>query len=426
MLDNHFNRREFLKTAGIGSLSVLGSALIPENIIAALQNIEPMKITRIEAVRFNPDLKIGGGSGGSGAIEWTWVRLHTDTGIMGVGETYPTPNGQIGILKDMANQIIGKDPREIDSIWRSLYHSIAMRNTGGSDMRILSALNMAQMDILGKICGVPVYQLLGGKARPKVRVYNTTTSYWAINDMQMGPDTGKIVRFLLNRGIKAMKIYPYRGNGTYISPADLENGLKWIKQIRDTAGNDMDIAVDLWGRWNLTCAMKIAHAMEPYNIMYLEDAMLMSNPQDYAILSRETSIPICMSETLATRYEYREFLESKAVDVVMYDICWAGGITEAKKISDLADTYYVPTSPHTCGGPLLWFSSIHLGTAVTNFFILESNYWKYTHQYPYFIKNIPVPENGFVSPPEGPGLGVEFRQEPFDNGDATVETIAEI
>ncbi len=159
-------------------------------------------------------------------------------------------------------------------------------------------------------------------------------------------------------------------------------------------------------------------------IMYLEDAMLMSNPQTYARLAAETSVPICMSETLASRYEYREFFELKACDVVMYDLTWCGGVSEAKKISDMADTYYLPTSPHTCGGPLLYICSAHLCTALSNFLIMESNYWKYTHQYPHFVSNAPVPENGQVRPPEAPGIGAGIKPELFRNGDAIVETVA--
>jgi L-alanine-DL-glutamate epimerase-like enolase superfamily enzyme len=133
-----------------------------------------------------------------------------------------------------------------------------------------------------------------------------------------------------------------------------------------------------------------------------------------------------VSERLSTRYQFREVLDRKAASIVMYDVTWCGGISEAKKISDLADSYYIPTAPHTCGGPLLWFSSIHTATAVKNLWIMESCYHFYNFQYPYFIKNVPVPQDGYVTAPEGPGLGVEFRTEPFERGDAIVETIAEI
>ena len=426
MKQNHVTRRNFLKTAGFGSLAALGTGMLPSETLAAIDNTEPMRITKIEAVRFRDGIKIGGDSGGSDGAEFCWVRLHTDKGIIGTGETYPFSNGELGTLKDYARRLIRRDPRDIDGIWQSFYHAMAMRNAGGADMRILSAINMAQMDILGKASGLPLYRLIGGKTRSQVKVYNTTTNYWAINNTKMGPDTEKIVRFLLDRGITAMKIYPFSSRGTYITSAEIERGLDWIRQIRETAGNEMDICVDCWGRFDLPSSQRIAQALEPYNILYLEDVMLMNNAKSYAQLAAETSVPICMSETLATRYEYREFFELKACDVIMYDLTWVGGITEAKKISDMADTYFIPTSPHTCGGPLLWFSSIHIATALPNFLIMESNYWKYTHQYPYFINNVPVPVKGHVSAPELPGLGAEIRPEIFKNGDAIVETIAEI
>jgi L-alanine-DL-glutamate epimerase-like enolase superfamily enzyme len=160
--------------------------------------------------------------------------------------------------------------------------------------------------------------------------------------------------------------------------------------------------------------------------MYFEDAMLMSNARAYGRLARETSIPVCMSETLATRYEYREFFELEACDVVMYDLTWCGGPSEAKRISDMADTYFLPASPHTCGGPLLYICSAHLCTALSNFLIMESNYWKYTHQYPYFVNNVPAPKEGFVTPPELPGVGAGIKPELFRKGDAIVETVAKV
>ena len=416
MRQPRMTRRTFLE---------LGAGLLPAALRAAIDNTEPMKITKIEAVTFRKDLHVGGGSGGSDGAEFCWVRLHTDKGLVGTGETYPFHQGEIGALRDYAPTIIRRDPRDIDGVWRAFYHRMAMRNAGGADMRILSAINMALLVILGQAAGLPLYRLLGGKTRPRVRVYNTTTDYWAINETKMGPDTLKIVRFLLDRGITAMKIYPFSAPDNYLSNQALERGMRWIREIRDKVGNDMDICVDCWGRFDLPSAQRIAKALEPYNIMYLEDAMLMNNPQAYAQLARETSVPICMSETLATRYEYREFFEQKACDVVMYDLTWCGGVSEAKKISDMADTYFIPTSPHTCGGPLLYICSAHLCTALASFLIMESNYWKYTHQFPYFVNNVPVPKDGQVTPPELPGIGAEIKPELFRNGDAIVETVVQ-
>jgi L-alanine-DL-glutamate epimerase-like enolase superfamily enzyme len=407
-----WTRRQFLAAA----------ATAPWAAIA--QQTAPLKIRQIDAVTFRPGIRVGGGPGGQEGPEWCWVRLHTDNGLIGTGETYPFHQGEVGALKDYARYLMGADARDIDGLWRKYYHAMAMRNSGGADMRILSAVNMAQLDLLGKASGLPLYRLLGGRVRDQVRVYNTTTDYWAINETKMGRDTTKIVDFLLERGITAMKIYPFDAQDHYISNEKLERGLGWIREIRDKVGSRMDICVDCWGRFDFPSALRIAKALEPYNIMYLEDAMLMSNARAYSRLARETSVPICMSETLATRYEYREFFELEACDVVMYDVTWCGGPSEAKRISDMADAYFLPTSPHTCGGPLLYMSSAHLCTALSNFLIMESNYWKYSHQFPYFVKNVPVPKNGVVVPPELPGVGAEIKEEIFRNGDAIVETIA--
>lgn len=410
-------RRGFLAAA-------TGAGGLPAALRQAVADAEPMKITRVEAVRFREGIRIGGGSGGAEGAEFWWVRLHTDRGITGTGETYPFVAGEVGALRDAARLLIGRDPRDIDGLWRTLYHRMAMRNAGGAEMRVLSAVNMAQLDILGQASGLPLYRLLGGKTRSRVRVYNTTTDYWAINEMKMGADTGRIVDFLLERGITAMKIYPFSAPDNYLSNEALERGLAWIREIRDRVGLKMDICVDCWGRFDLPSAQRIARALEPYHILYLEDPMLMNNARAYAQLAAETSVPICMSETLATRYEWRELFELKACDVVMWDLTWCGGPSEAKKVSDMADTYFLPVSPHTCGGPLLYFCSIHVSTAVPNFLIMESNYWKYAHQYPYFVANVPVPVNGHVSPPELPGIGAEIKPELFRTRDALVETLA--
>jgi galactonate dehydratase len=444
------SRRLFLKELGMGAasgaLGIYGSSISgslsgesrdkePEGSVTP---IRPMKIIRAESVRFSDKIDVGGGSGGSGRAEFCWIRLHTDTGIIGTGETYPSINGELGVLKDIAARfLIGKDPSDIEGIWQRIYQYMSMRNPGGSDMRMLSAINMAQLDILGQASGLPLYRLLGGKTRSKVKVYNTTTDYWAINSMKMGRDTEKIVKFLLDRGITGMKIYPFNefsymemgrnAGGQFISSADLEKGLVWLRQIREAAGNRMEILIDAGGRWNLTSSQRILKAIEPYNVIHFEDIQLPSNAQQaYSILAAESPVPIAHSETMATRYELKDFLLAKALDILMYDICWCGGPSEAKKMSDMADAYNIPTSPHTAGGPLLWLSSIHVCTAIPNFCYMESNYWKYTHQYPYFLNKVPVPVDGYVSPPETPGLGAEIRPEIFSSGDAIVETVAAI
>ena len=419
-------RRNFLQAAGGGAVA-LGASLLTPEAQAAAAGAGPMKITKIEAVRFRPDLKIQGVS-----PNWTWVRLHTDTGLIGIGESYPGYDAHAGALREMADLVLGKDPTKIDRLWQDLFYRISYRPWGGAETRMLTAINIAQWDILGKASGLPLYKLIGGKSQEKLLVYNTMNG-WGINGMMEYQEPEKITEFLLGRGIKGIKIYPYdrgpvnafaRHGGTFITQAELKGSLEIIQRIRKTAGDGMEIALDLSSKWNLPCSMQIAKSLEPYGIMYLEDAMLPDNLEAYAALARETSIPICISERLATRFRFREMFELRAVDVVMYDVTWCGGISEAKKISNMADTYKIPTSPHTGGGPVLWFASIHVATTLTNFYIMESVYHLYHDLFPHFIKNVPAPVDGYVTAPEAPGLGIELREEAFQNGDAVIETIA--
>jgi galactonate dehydratase len=376
---------------------------------AAAEGVGPIKITKIEAVRFRQNLRLVEG------IEpnWMWVRLTTDKGIVGLGESYPGYEAHRGALKELARLVLGKDPTKIERLWQDIFYQISYQPWGGADARMLTAINIAQWDILGKASGLPIYKLLGGKAQEKLLVYNTMNG-WPINGMREHTAPEKLAEFLLGRGIKGIKIYPYdRGpvnafakhGGTFITQAELKQSLDPIQRIRKAAGDEIEIALDLSSKWNLPCSTQIAHSLEPYGIMWIEDAMLPDDLVASATLARSTSIPICISERLVT---------------------WCGGISEAKKISDMADTYKIPTAPHTGGGPILWFSSIHTATSLTNFYIMESVYHLYNDLYPHFIKNVPVPVNGYVTAPDAPGLGIELREEPFRNGDAVVETIAEL
>jgi L-alanine-DL-glutamate epimerase-like enolase superfamily enzyme len=410
------SRREFFRMLG---------PLAPA---VAVRAAGPMKITKIEFIRFRTDLRIK-----DVRPNWFWVRLHTDAGVTGIGESYPGTEAHRGALKELAPYVLGKDPTRIERLWQDLFYRVSYQPWGGADFRVLTAINLALWDILGKVAGLPVYKLLGGQAQEKLMVYNTMNG-WTIEGMREHDYPEKITEFLLQRGIRAIKLYPYdrgpvnafaRHGGTFITQEELKLSLEPIQRIRKAAGDRMEIALDLSSKWNLPCSMQIAKSLEPYGILYFEDPMLPDNLEAYASLARETSIPVCISERLATRYRFREMFESRAVDVVMFDLTWCGGISEAKKISDMADTYKIPTSPHTGGGPLLWFSSIHTATAMINFYIIESVYHLYHDLYPHFIENVPQPVDGYVTAPEGPGLGVVLREQPFRNGDAVAEVVAE-
>jgi L-alanine-DL-glutamate epimerase-like enolase superfamily enzyme len=394
---------------------------------AAARAAGPLTITKVEAIRFRRDLRMQGVS-----PNWTWIRLHTDQGIYGTGESYPTDEAHMGAMRELAPLLIGRDASQIERLWQDIFYRIGYQPWGGADFRMLTAINIAQWDLLGKAAGLPVYRLLGGKAQEKLQVYNTMNG-WTISGMREHDYPEKITEFLLQRGIRAIKLYPYdrgpvnafaRHGGTFITQAELKRSLEPIQRIRKAVGDEMEIALDLSSKWNLPCTLQIARSLEPYGILYLEDPMLPDNLEAYASLARETSIPVCISERLATRFRFREMFEARAVDVVMYDVTWCGGISEARKISDMADTYKIPTSPHTGGGPILWFASIHVATSLTNFYIMESVYHLYNDLFPHFLQDVPKPVDGFVTAPERAGLGIELREEVLRNGDVKVETLA--
>lgn len=413
------HRRDFMKRAGMGALGAAGLSMLPESARDAAASVPDMKITKIDVVR---DHTFEGRS-----LQQMWVRLYTDNGIMGVGETYWNTNAQVGVLKDKKDLILGHDAIEMTSPMLDIRYQ-SWGGSSGADMKIISAINMAQWDILGKAADMPVYKLLGGKFREKQRLYNTSN---AVAGMNMTDDAEGITRFLMDKGIKGVKIWPYdtvaeKNQGSYISPSEREQCLDWIKRIRDTAGADFEIGLEFHTRWNLPSALKIAQDLEPYDVMWLEDILGEDNMDAYAILCRDTSCPVAVSERLATKYRFREVLDSKAADIVILDIAWCGGISEAKQIADMADAYYIPFATHNYGGCVLWMSSIHLGTAAKNCFITESSWEMYTNVFPYFIKNVPVPVDGYVTPPEGPGLGIEFSDDPIRDGNAVVEVIGEL
>ena len=416
MITNELSRRDFMKKTGLGAAAAIGSSAFSPLAASAVESIGPLKITKVESVRFKN-------------AHWTWVRIHTDRGIVGTGETYPLSGAQVGAIDDLANMIIGRDARDIERIWRSMFFRAAFNVSGGAEMRIISAINIALYDIVGQASGLPVYQLIGGKARDNIRVYQTSRG--EIKDGWTNErDIEKIVSFLHDRGINCIKIWPVdpvgnRNGGSFISHDEIEGCLDWIKRIRKTLGTKMEIAIEFHSHWNLPCAIRIAKALEPYNIMWIEDMLMQDNMESYSVLARESSIPVLVSERLATRFQYRELMEAKGCDLAMWDVTWCGGITEAKKISDFADTYFIPTVPHTHGGPLLWLASIHVSMALTNLWNMESTYAHYTHQFPDFIENYPVPIDGFVKAADEPGLGLHIKPGLLESDNAIVKVAAE-
>lgn len=423
------NRRQFLLQAATGTIGVWGLQKTTPAVAKIIAEVSDIRITKIETVRFSPSLKVNGQP-----AHWMWVRLHTNTGIVGTGETYPFNEASASVVKDLewhswAGKLLGTNPLEIEKTWERIFRQNAFHVTGGAEMRALSAINMAQWDILGQVSKLPVYQLMGGSADKTIRVYNTYTNSRSINGWTLEKDMEKIAQFLVDQRIPAIKFCPFdkvasKNNGEYISKKEIDECLTWVKRVRDTVGDQLELGCEFHSMWNLPSAIRIANALEPYNVLFLEDMLLQDNIQAYVTLNQESAVPLVISERLATRFGFREMFEAKAGEIAMYDLTWCGGISEGKKISDMANTYYIPTMMHTAGGPLLWYASVHLAAAVTNLFFVESVYPNWHDRDAFFFDNSPQVKNGMVSPPNLPGLGLKFTKGLFERKDVLIETVA--
>ncbi len=354
------------------------------------------------------------------------VRVHTDTGIIGLGETVDKIPGSKGALHGtIAPLVLGQDALDIEGVWRFVMDNIMYHGFAGAEVRALSALEIALWDIMGKHYNAPLYHLLGGRVRNAIPVYNTCVGFGPNKDYETWHhDAGALAKSLIADGVNAMKIWPFdpyseKSFGQYISLADIEDGLKPVRQIRDAVGNDMEIGIECHFRWNRASMERIARALEPYNILFIEDVMHAVYPDEIKALSQKTSIPVVGSELLMTRWQYREWLENHTSQILMTDPVWTGGISETRKIASLAETFGVPIVLHNIAGPICHAVAMHLSANIPNLFMCESVRAFYQNYFPVISGYAPSAKNGHMPIPEGPGLGVSLLPEMLERADLT-------
>jgi galactonate dehydratase len=373
-----------------------------------------MKITAIESLQWAeyPRLMV--------------IRVFTDTGIVGLGETVDKIPGAKGALHGtIAPLVLGQDALDIEGLWRFVMDNLMYHGYAGAETRALSALEVALWDIMGKHYGAPLYHLLGGKTREHIPTYNTCIGFGAIQDyVAWHEDAGVLAQSLIADGIQAMKIWPFdqfseASFGQYISLDDVEKGLTPVRQIRDAVGNVMEIGIECHFRWNRASIERIARALEPYNILFLEDVLSAVYPDEIKAVSQTTSIPIIGSELLMTRWQLRDWLAKGVSQIVMTDPVWNGGIAETRKIANMAEAFGVPIVLHNVAGPICHAACMHLGVHIPNLYFVESVRAFYKTYFPILGDLAPVVQNGHLSIPEGPGLGVNLRPEMLEREDLT-------
>ena len=391
-----------------------------------------MKITAIETLRTEEFANV------------MWARVHTDAGIIGLGETFYGAGAVEAHIHDtLAIRLLGRDPLRIEAIHRDMLNLPMAQSSTGAEYRAASAIDIALWDIFGKVCNQPVHQMLGGLCRDKQRIYNTCAGYGYVRSNNIKPvsnwnrsDEGgpyedlngfmtradAVAESLLESGIKAMKIWPFdpaamENDGMHITTEQLKKAVEPFEKIRRAVGDKIEIMVEFHSLWNLPMAKKIAKILEAYSPTWYEDPIRMNSPQALAEYARSTTVWTCASETLGSRFPYKEMLDRDAMHVVMADLCWTGGLTEGRKIAAMAETYHRPFAPHDCIGPVGFIAAIHASFSQPNTLIQESVRAFYTGWYKELVTVMPTFKDGYVYPMEGPGLGVELLPQVFERSD---------
>ncbi len=349
-----------------------------------------------------------------------FVKIHTNQGIWGCGEAADAVPGTYHLVKMFEQRLKGKNPLNVHRLFEDIRRSGFFEGAqSGMYIAVLSAIDTALWDLAGKALGVPVYQLLGGKFRDKIRVYCDTALY---QHRQPTPqDFAKSALEAKKMGFNAIKFdldqfndpAKYDRYNWTASPGELQRMVDQVTAAREAVGPTVDICCDMHGRYDAPTGQKVAKLLEPLNLMWLEEPIPAENVEAYKVISDSTSTPICTGENIYLAHGFRRLLEMGAVDIIMPDLQKAGGLGEGQRIANLSNLYYVPFAPHMVASFLGAMASAHVCASVPNFMILE---WQiYFHTNPMFKEIVtydqPQVENSFITLSEKPGIGVDINEE---------------
>ena len=356
-----------------------------------------------------------------------FVQVHTDTGLTGLGETwYAASTVESAIHDHFGPLLVGRDPFEIERHWQTMFRLSDHAGYGGAELRAISAIDVALWDIKGQSLNMPIFEIIGGGTRNRIKVYNTLGVYGEIDEAhKVWSDPVEVAKSLLDQGITGMKMSPTdfiarESDGQLLFQDDLDWALRPIREIREKLGMEIDIANDAHGKWNLPNAMRIVRELESMRLMWHEELISPLNEEAHQRLQAVTSTPIAAAERLMTRYQHRRFIESSAARISMPDLTWTGGISEVKKIAVIASAHQKPIAPHDCVGPVNMMACAHIAMATPNVMIMEYNRAMHLGWYRDFIEPDFVIDGGFLMAPTEPGLGTRLKSSVKARPDATV------
>lgn len=346
----------------------------------------------------------------------TYVRVYTDEGLTGTGECIHGGAGCPALVQDLKHLLIGEDPLQVEMLWEKMRRSHIFNGAlAGNLVTAMTGIEIALWDLKGKALGLPVYELLGGKFRDRVRVYC---------DSHAGRDEtpqsyAERAREVVAMGFTALKFdvddarSPYRydrWNWT-APPGEIAQMVERIAAVREAIGPDIDLAVDMHGRYDTTSGIRVAQALAPYKIMWLEEPVPPENVAAMREVKRHSPVPICAGENLYLRWGFRDLIEQQAVDIIMPDIPKCGGLAECRKIANMAEVYYIPFAPHNVCGPIGTMASAHVCATVPNFLVLEWHWVDRPHWHELVLADPPIIRGGYIRLPDRPGLGVELNED---------------
>ena len=355
-----------------------------------------------------------------GGRYFIFVKLTTDNGIVGIGEVYTAtfaPHVVEVMVQDVFERHVrGADPFHIERLWRRVYGRGFTLRPDLSLMSVLSALETACWDIVGKAVDKPVYELLGGKVHERLRSYTYIYPRPGEDDsVYLDPDlAAERALEYVDMGFTALKFDPAGPysvfDGRQPSMETLERCERFVKTLRRAVGTRADLLFGTHGQFTTAGAIRMAKRLESSDPLWFEEPVPPENPREMARVARQTSIPVATGERLTTKYEFARVLEEQAASILQMALGRVGGLLEAKKIASLAETYYAQIAPHLYCGPVEGAANVQLATCTPNFLILESiEDWGGFHAE--ILKTPMRWEAGYVIPPAAPGLGVELDEE---------------
>ncbi|WP_435334984.1 galactonate dehydratase [Haloarchaeobius sp. TZWWS8] len=342
---------------------------------------------------------------------WLFLRLETSDGTVGWGE--PVVEGRAHTVRAAVEELLdtyllGKDPNPIEDHWQTMYRGGFYRG-GPVLMSAIAGIDQALWDIKGKRFGAPVYELLGGKARDRVRVYQ-----WVGGDRPEG--VAEAAAEKVDEGFTALKMNATAEMRRVDNPKAVEDAVARIRAVREAVGDEVDIGVDFHGRVSKSMAKRLAKALEPYDPFFVEEPVLPEHNDALPEIAHHTTTPIATGERMFSRWDFKEVFESGAVDVVQPDVSHAGGITEVKKIADMAEAYDVAMAPHCPLGPIALASCIQVDACAPNTLIQEQSLDIHYNEGSDVLDYLADPSvfeyhEGYVDLPDGPGLGIEIDEQ---------------